>query len=155
MKGKELSKNLHIYSCLYRQIADKRFEESGIYFGQPPILKYLSLHPNASQNEIADFLDVSAASIATSVKRMEKSGLIQRTTDKNDARRNLLKLTEKGMQAQKTAEEIIQMTDREIFETMSDEQIAVATDLIKLVNENAVKLAEKNKIKVRRRDENV
>ncbi len=155
MKGNELSKNLHIYGCLYRQIAEKRFEENGIYFGQPPILKFLSEHPGASQNEIAEFLNVSPASIATSVKRMEKSGLIERSPDEKDARKNTLNLTEKGIKAQKRADETIKGIDDEIFGNLPDEDACKANEFMKLLNQNIIKLAKENNIKVRKGNENV
>ena len=154
MKEKELSKNLHVFNCLYRQIVDKKLEEKGIYFGQPPILRYLSHHPNATQKDIADFLKVSQASIATSVKRMEKTGLIKRTSDRNDARRNNLKLTDKGCELERIAEEIMNQTDKEIFGDMKDKDIEDALTLLDIINCSTVKVAEDNGIRIKRRDEN-
>ncbi len=154
MKEKELTKSFYVFNCLYRQIVDKKLEEKGIYFGQPPILRYLSEHPNATQKDIADFLRVSQASIATSVKRMEKSGLIKRTSDKNDARRNNLKLTDKGCEMEKIAGEIMTQTDREIFGDMNKKDIDEALSLLENINANTIRIAEDNGIRIKRRDEN-
>lgn len=49
-----------------------------------------------AQNELAQVLGVSASSVAVSLKRMEKSGLITRQAHESDSRRNLIMLTEKG-----------------------------------------------------------
>lgn len=49
-----------------------------------------------AQNELAAMLSVSPASIAVSLKRMEKSGLITRVADENDSRRNIIRTTEKS-----------------------------------------------------------
>ncbi|MCR4594346.1 MAG: MarR family winged helix-turn-helix transcriptional regulator [Clostridiales bacterium] len=154
MKEKELSNNLHAFNFLYRQIVDKKLEEKGIYYGQPPILKYLSLHPNATQKDIADCLKVSQASIATSVKRMERSELIKRTADKNDARRNNLNLTDKGLEMEKIAEEIMSQTDREIFGDMKEKDIEEALTLIQKINSNTVRTAGSYGLSIKRRDEN-
>ncbi|MDE5994690.1 MAG: winged helix-turn-helix domain-containing protein, partial [Oscillospiraceae bacterium] len=77
-KKKELSDMLHLLGISERYIIDRLLEEKGIYFGQPPILCFLSKNPNATQKDIADSLNISPASVAVSVKRMEKSGIIYR-----------------------------------------------------------------------------
>ena len=95
-KIKNINDAFHSYRYHHRNIIDARFREKGLYFGQPPILKYLSEHKNATQKDIADFLHVSTPSVAKSLKRMEESGLLVRIENKKDARRNSIKLTRKG-----------------------------------------------------------
>ena len=41
-KVKKVNDAFHGYHSSRRNIVDARFREKGIYFGQPPILKYLS-----------------------------------------------------------------------------------------------------------------
>ncbi|HZJ77190.1 MAG TPA: MarR family transcriptional regulator [Clostridia bacterium] len=69
---------------------------SKVYPGQPPILEYLLKNDNCTQKELADFLSVSPASIATSIKRMQKNGLVQKLSDARDLRYNRIKITQKG-----------------------------------------------------------
>ncbi|MBR6408143.1 MAG: winged helix-turn-helix transcriptional regulator [Clostridia bacterium] len=68
----------------------------GLHYGQPPVLQYIINNDGCTQKEIADFLGVTAASIALSTKRLQKSGLITKQADENNLRRNRLSATEKG-----------------------------------------------------------
>ena len=67
-KVKKINDAFHRYHCSHRNIVDARFREKGIYVGQPPILKYLSEHENATQKEIADMMGISQSYIS----RLEK-----------------------------------------------------------------------------------
>lgn len=71
---------------------------NGLHFGQVPILEYIIKNDACTQAEIAQSLHVSAASIAVSTKRMEKSGLITKTVDATSLRKNNLSATEQGKQ---------------------------------------------------------
>ena len=67
------------YHSNHRNIIDKNFRENGLYFGQPPILKYLSENDNATQKEIADFLGIKsqAYAITTYVTPLVKASKIK------------------------------------------------------------------------------
>ena len=68
----------------------------GLHPGQPPMLEFILAHPGCTQKEAADELDVSPASAAASLKRLEKAGLVARRQDAQDVRRNQLELTAAG-----------------------------------------------------------
>lgn len=68
----------------------------GLHPGQPPLLEFILSHPGCTQKEAADELDVSPASAAASLKRLEKAGLVARQQDAQDGRRNQLALTAEG-----------------------------------------------------------
>ncbi len=70
--------------------------KAGLYPGQLPILEFIQAHEGCTQTEIARHLTVSAASIASSTKRMQKAGLIVKKTDQFNLRANMLYLTPKG-----------------------------------------------------------
>ncbi|MCH3918425.1 MAG: MarR family transcriptional regulator [Spirochaetia bacterium] len=77
-----------------------------------------------SQKDIADRLGVSTPTVAISVKRMEKSGLLCKIPDEHDHRYNLISLTEKGRRLTDEAIEAFDSIDREIFNDFSPEDIA-------------------------------
>jgi len=52
-----------------------------------------------SQREVAKVLRLAPATVAVSLKSLEREGYVQRRTDERDARRNRVSLTEKGRQA--------------------------------------------------------
>ena len=72
-KIKNINDAFHTYRYHHRNIIDARFREKGLYFGQPPILKYLSEHKNATQKEIAMALGYANHTPVTKrLKRLEK-----------------------------------------------------------------------------------
>lgn len=97
--------------------------ECGIYYGQPPILHYIETHDRCSQCEVAAHMQVSPSSIATSVKRMQKAGLIQKVADSEDLRYNRLTLTEQGRAFSRRCRDSFDMLDEKIFSSFTEEEI--------------------------------
>ena len=83
---------------LRRVCLQKAASDSGLYFGQLPILQFIHEHPGCTQREIADKIGVTSASVALSTKRMQKSGLLTKEIDSQDLRCNRLELTETGIE---------------------------------------------------------
>ena len=80
---------------LKRSIA-KKVEKTGVYRSQHRLLMILGKHPDCSQTELAERLEISPAAVAVSLKKLEKSGFISRQCQKNDNRVNQVVITEKG-----------------------------------------------------------
>ncbi len=68
----------------------------GLYMGQPRVLFALKENPGISQQKLSDILDTSKEATSVSIRRLEKSGFIERQECKKDRRINLLKLSEQG-----------------------------------------------------------
>lgn len=68
----------------------------GLHIGQPRILYTIKELNGATQKEIADKLNVTPASLAVSIKRMERAGLIEKNISESDLRRNYITLTDYG-----------------------------------------------------------
>lgn len=141
-KVKKVTSAFRIFHCRQRSIIDGKFRENGIYFGQPPILKYLSEHKNATQKEIAEYLHISAPSVATSLKRMEEAGLVMRLENKEDARRNTLKLTKKGKELSQLADNMFLTVDNATYKGFTDEEIEILISFLERMNENLVVYAK-------------
>lgn len=135
-KVKRINDAFHRYHCSHRNIIDGKFREKGLYFGQPPILKYLSEHKNATQKEIAEHLHISAPSVATSLKRMEEAGLVVRLENKNDARRNIVKLTQKGIELFNYAENMFLRVDNVTYRGFTEEEIDTLISFLERMNDN-------------------
>ena len=125
-----------IYHGTHRSVVETSFREKGLYFGQPPILRYLKEHKNATQKEIADFLHISPPAIANSVKRMEESGLIMRVADKKDARCKNLKLTKKGESLSEYADKVFEIVDDVSFNGFTEEEIDMVISFLQRMTEN-------------------
>ncbi len=135
-KVKKINDAFHRYHCSHRNVIDARFREKGIYVGQPPILKYLSEHENATQKEIAEFLHISPPSVATSLKRMEDSGLVVRLENKSDARRNTVKLTKKGKELFLFAENTFMRIDDVAYKGFTEDEMDLMVSFLERMNEN-------------------
>lgn len=141
-KVKKINDAFHRYHCNHRNIVDGKFREKGLYFGQPPILKYLSEHENATQKEIADFLHISAPSVATSLKRMEEAGLVVRLENKKDARRNTVKLTKKGKELFLYAENMFLQIDDVTYKGFTEEEMDLMVTFLERMNNNLTTFAK-------------
>ncbi len=135
-KVKKINEAFHSYHSSHRNIVDGKFREKGLYFGQPPILKYLSENENATQKEIADSLHISAPSVATSLKRMEEAGLVVRLESKKDARRNTVKLTKKGKELFDYAENLFLCVDNVTYKGFTEEEIDTMISYLQRMNNN-------------------
>lgn len=123
-------------TLLHRYRISTALSGLNIYRGQPEILEYLKEHGGCSQRELADFLCVSPASIATSLKRMSKAGFIERTADAADRRINRMSLTEKGEAIRMAGRVECDKVDRLMFSGFSDEEIAVFSDMLSKISQN-------------------
>jgi len=89
----ELDRSIRI---LHRRKVSGLLKTIGLYDGQPRLLFHLSEKGGCNQKELSDYLNVSCATIAVSLKRMEKCGIVEKMPDENDLRNNIITLTDKG-----------------------------------------------------------
>ena len=86
---------------MHRRCLKKEMDSRGLSkVGQPMILFMLRNHEVAAecdQKGFSEALGVSPATVAVSIKRMEKAGLVSKSTDRDDLRRNHLAITDKGL----------------------------------------------------------
>ena len=96
----------------------------GLYIGQPALLLTLKQQGICSQTELAEALNVTTPSIAVSVKRLEKGGMITKTINEKDNRYNQIELTDEGRKAAKTCEDIFNTINTRMFNGFSKEELA-------------------------------
>ena len=123
-------------TLIHRHRITKSAQQAGLYYGQPMILEYIMNNNLCTQKDLAKSLHISPASVATSIKRLEKSGLISRITDENDSRKNRLSVTESGLAAIKNFREICDCTDREMFKDFTEEECEILNNLMKRLYNN-------------------
>lgn len=116
--------------ALHRYLIGKASLQNGLYLGQMPILEYIGQHENCTQREVADFVRVSAPSIATSVKRLQKAGLIEKRSDLNDLRSNRLSITEKGRRLTAACRQSFDQIDQLTFSGFSQDELAQLYDYL-------------------------
>lgn len=121
---------------LHRCILDERLRQTGVYRSQHQILMMLSDHSNASQKEIAERLYVSTATIAVSVKKLEKGGFITRAVDQEDNRMNKLCLTEKGRHMVEHSRDFFHHVEERMFQDFSKGELAAMGQYLDRIYDN-------------------
>lgn len=106
-------------------------QKMGLTLGQPKILEFLDEVGSAEQKTIAQFCEIEPATVGGILQRMEESGLVTRTREKNNRRSVVVKLTAKGKEI---AEEIQRQFDKweEVaLEGFSDDERKLFRDWLK------------------------
>ena len=96
--------------------------------GHPMLLSILKTNEDdpeelcLAQRELAEFLHISPAAVANSLKSLEKSGYIHRAREDSDARRNRVLLSEKGEQAVEGCCRCIELVSAQMLDGFSEEE---------------------------------
>lgn len=117
-----LINHLHILHRIYIQ---REALSNGLFLGQLPILEYIIEHSQCTQAEVAESLQVSPPSIATSIKRMQKAGLLSKVRSEKDCRTNRITVTEKGLQTAERSRAAFDAVDAGMFAGFSAEECDV------------------------------
>jgi DNA-binding MarR family transcriptional regulator len=111
---------------MHRRCLKKEMDSRGLgKVGQPMILFMLRNHEVAAecdQKGFSEALGVSPATVAVSIRRMEKAGLISKSTDPDDLRRNHLAITDKGLLLVNDCIRAFHAVDAGTFKGFSEEE---------------------------------
>ncbi len=121
---------------LHRSIIENKVRQTGVYRSQHQILMYIVSNPDATQKEIAKPHETSPATIAVSLKKLEKGGYIRRVVDQADNRCNRLQVTEKGQEVVNQSYQIFQKAEEEIFAGFQEEDFRNLEVLLSRVYQN-------------------
>ncbi|PSJ81520.1 MarR family transcriptional regulator [Neisseria iguanae] len=116
----------------------------GVSPAQFPILLTLWEQDGLSQNELVEIADLKQATIANTLARMERDGLIVRIPHPTDARIRLIKLTNHAKDLQEKATVIAQNINQTALSVLTDDEQEV---FIRMMNKVVAqqKLMIKNK----------
>ena len=87
---------------IHRRKLERLVDKTGLHRAQHRMLMTLSDHEFDSQTELAAALEISTATVAVSLKKLERDGYIQKTVKAEDSRANFVQAT-KGF----TEEELV------------------------------------------------
>lgn len=80
----------------HRSMIRCQIQDLGLHRGQPSVLFALDRNDGLSNSELAEFLEITPATLTNKVKRMEKANLVIRKRDANDERVSRIYLTDEG-----------------------------------------------------------
>ena len=95
-EDKDLGYLLFLISRGHHNLANRIFNQIGLYRGQPAILFELGRRDGITQSELAEKIEVTQATLTNILHRMEASGLITRQRDTDDSRFLHIFLTDAG-----------------------------------------------------------
>ncbi|MBR7143179.1 MAG: MarR family transcriptional regulator [Clostridia bacterium] len=136
MLPREINLRLIQMGLLRRICLKKAGYPEGLYAGQQHTLEYIRRHEGCTQTEVAEALRVSAASVALSTKRLQKTGLIRKETNEENLRCNRLYLTEKGNGLMECGRLAFDRTDAKMMEGFTQEQMQTLAELLDKMIEN-------------------
>ena len=125
---------------LFARDLQRQIQPLGIVTGQFPILLALWNRDGVTQRELLDEIDVEQATLANTLTRMERDGLIKRTKHPSDARAQQIWLTPKALNVRDAAYLAANTVNQESLADLSgDEQttlIALMQKVIKSMRES-------------------
>ena len=127
---------LNKLNLLHRIYIQRAAARNRVCFGQIPLLEYAMDHEACTQKDIADFLKVSPPTVAAAVKRLEKSGMLQRTADQKDLRCNRLTVTETGKAYVESCRRAFDDVDALAFRGFREEECQALYDYLQRLTAN-------------------
>ena len=131
------------FFVLHRKYFQRQSVSFKLYPGQPAVLDCIRRNPGCTQADIAEELGVSSASIASSTKRLQKSGFLQKQVNSLNMRCNKLYITPEGEAVLNGFSDSFKNVYAGMFEGFSDEEIRQYAAFTERINQNLEnKLAE-------------
>ncbi|MGI9351699.1 MAG: MarR family winged helix-turn-helix transcriptional regulator [Rhizobiaceae bacterium] len=115
---------------LFAEQLQQRIRPLGIVTGQFPILLELWEKDGVTQRELLEKLDIEQATLANTLTRMERDGLVKRTKHPTDARAQQIWLSEKARIIKGDAYQAALQTNAEALANLSAQE---RTELLKLM----------------------
>jgi DNA-binding MarR family transcriptional regulator len=117
---------------LWEEIERDLQRDAGLSFGHYEIMVMLSEVPNRARrmSELADATQSSRSRLSHAVARLEQLGWVRRETCPTDRRGQLAVLTDQGFAAlEAAAPQHVESVRRNLFDLLSDEQLANLADI--------------------------
>src|SRR5690554_783900 len=129
----------------HRKVMQRCLDETGVYQAQHRLLMRISHHPYSSQKELAQIMEVSTATVAVTLKKLERAGYVKKIMDKEDNRLNQVVITDKGNRVIEESKQIFNSTEKRIFENFTEEEKNTLLLLMEKLNANLSQLEEESK----------
>jgi len=144
----QAQKNMHQLLSVaraHKKVLSKRLETTGVYQSQHRLLMYLAGHTCKSQKQIAEDMEISTATLAVSIKKLEHGGYLEKTMDASDNRLNTITITEKGRNVVEKSLQIFEEVDSLTFAGLSDDEMLTLSELLARVEKNLTTVNEEEK----------
>ena len=122
---------------LHRSLIEQRMADLNLHRSQHIMLHCIkSFDTPPTQKDISKKLDISAATVAVTIKKLEQAGFITKETSDGDNRCNRVSITEKGDEILMRAKNIFDEVDSNMFSDLSSEQLSIFVEILEKVQSN-------------------
>lgn len=135
-------KLLVFVSQLHRRTIEKLFGATELHGAQHRMLMTLADHEFDSQSELAHMLDVSTATVAVSLKKLEREGYIRRGSKEGDLRANFIQLTARGEEIVQSSREIFEHIDHQAVRGFGDEELVLLESYLRRIYDNLSEISK-------------
>lgn len=127
----------------HRQLMSRKMVDHGIPTAQIFCLKEIAHNDGITQRDLAEKLSVSRPTLTVMLQKMERTGLIERTSDADDQRFTRLHVSQRGAQLHESMHVALGQMVEEMAGTMTDEDKIELTRLLNLMYDNMTAAVEK------------
>jgi len=124
------------------RIAEARLRPLGLGISHAPVLAALQQETALPQSELARQARVEQPSMAQTLSRMARDGLIARTPDPKDRRSQIITLTDKARTLIPEGRRIMQHSERAAVEGLTPEETALLLALLTKIVTNTDRIIE-------------
>ena len=124
---------------LLRIRAHASLEEIGLYGGQQFVLMALWENEGITHSELAEQLHVRPATITNALKRMERTGFVERRQDTEDQRVSRVYLTDAGRNIRDAVEGVWRELEGQTFAGLSSEERALLNQFLLRIRNNLMR----------------
>lgn len=113
-----------LYTCRHHRYSlNAQLQNTGVFESQHRLLMNISNKPDFTQKELAESMQISPATLAVTLKKLEKGGYVKRQMDDRDNRCNRLVLTERGKEVVEVSHKVFSELDRMFFKDFAEDEI--------------------------------
>ena len=144
---KQIIRQMNQVSCVRRKAMRRWISDRDINRSQHVMLMHLYRAEGLpSQAEIARSMGISEPAVATTLKKMQKAGLIKRNMSERDNRFNEIHITPKGMEIIEQSKSRFEEFDKGVLEGISNEELEAFAKTLGKIGENLEKLKWEGKL---------
>lgn len=124
---------------LLRFYAGARLDEIGLHLGQDMIVLALMDNEGVTQSDLAEWLHISAPTIAATLRRMERDGWVERRTDAEDQRISRVYLTDDGRTLHASIVQVYEQVSERLYHGFTREERVLLRRLLMQMHENLIR----------------
>ena len=146
-KKTEIIRQMNRVSCARKKSIRRWVSDQEINHSQHMMLMYLARAEGLpSQAEIARAMGVSEPAVATTLKKMQKEGLIVRNMREQDNRYNEIHVTEKGKKIIEDSRAKFAQYDKMVLAGISAEEIDALGKILMKIADNLERIKEEGNV---------